>query len=160
MMTSFESVNALNNIANWKVVTYFSVGGFEWLGFSQYKPNKMIIISSQKSTILNCDNGEIEECLVEYDEQELIAICEKLPNERILIVGRYGGELSKNSKHGEKVRIETNEKFITTVMFFSVCEKEYVIFQNYGFYTCGFSYDGNYFVLADDGGIIVAKRYQ
>ena len=45
----------------------------------------MIIISSQKTTILDCDNGKIENCMIDYDEEELIAICDKLPDEQILI---------------------------------------------------------------------------
>ena len=32
------------------------------------------------------------------------------------------------------------------------------VYENYGAYICGFSYDGNYFVIANDGGIIVIKR--
>lgn len=51
----------------------FSVGGFEWLGFSKEISNKMIIISSQKTTILDCNNGKIENCMIDYDEDELIA---------------------------------------------------------------------------------------
>ena len=53
----------------------------------------MIIISSQKTTILDCDNGKIENCMIDYDEEELIAICDKLPDEQILIAGEYGGNL-------------------------------------------------------------------
>ncbi len=160
MMSTFDTLNALKKLNGWKVVADFSVGGLEWLGFSQSNPNKMIIISSQKTTILNCDNGKIEECIIEYDEQELIAICEQLPNEEIPISGQYGGKLSDCSMYGERVQMETNDKFITTVLFSSAYDKDCVIYQNYGPYTCGFSDNGNYFVLADDVGIIVIKRYQ
>lgn len=44
------------------------------------------------------------------------------------------------------------------VTFISSQGKEIVIFWNYSAYICGFSYDGNYFVLADDGGVTVIKR--
>lgn len=32
----------------WEFVDAFSVGGFEYMGFSNVSPNKLIIISSQK----------------------------------------------------------------------------------------------------------------
>ena len=69
-----ESLKACQNIEGWKFVTSFSVGGFEWLGFSKERPNKMIIISSQKTTILDCNSGELENCSIDYDEDELIAM--------------------------------------------------------------------------------------
>ena len=47
LMTFDESINACKNIDDWKFVTSFSVGGFEWTGFSKENPNKLIIISSQ-----------------------------------------------------------------------------------------------------------------
>ena len=45
LMTFDESINACKNIDDWKFVTSFSVGGFEWTGFSKENPNKLIIIS-------------------------------------------------------------------------------------------------------------------
>ena len=93
LMTFDESINACKKIDGWKFVTSFSVGGLEWLGFSKESLNKMIIISSQKSTILDCSNGKLEDCTIGYDEEELIALCDKLSNEQISIAGQYGGEL-------------------------------------------------------------------
>lgn len=49
LMTFDESINACKNIDDWKFVTSFSVGGFEWASFSKENPNKLIIISSQKN---------------------------------------------------------------------------------------------------------------
>lgn len=71
-MTFDESIHACKNIHGWEFVTSFSVGGFEWLSFSKESLNKMVIISSQRSTILNCNNGELEDCIVEYDEERLL----------------------------------------------------------------------------------------
>ena len=69
LMNYDESIRACQHIDGWKFVTSFSVGGFEWLGFSKKISNKMIIISSQKTTILDCDNGKIENCMIDYDEE-------------------------------------------------------------------------------------------
>ena len=41
LMTFDESINACKNIDDWKFVTSFSVGGFEWTGFSKENPNKL-----------------------------------------------------------------------------------------------------------------------
>ena len=32
--------------------------------------------------------------MIDYDEEELIAICDKLPDEQILIAGEYGGNFT------------------------------------------------------------------
>ena len=103
LMTFDESINACKNIDDWKFVTSFSVGGFEWAGFSKENPNKLIIISSQKTTILDCDNGKLENCIVDYDEEELIAFCDKLPSEAILIAGQYGGKFPEVTNQGERI---------------------------------------------------------
>lgn len=158
MMNVTECLEAYRKIEGWNVIADFSVGGFEWLGFSKETPNKMICISSQKSTLVDCENGKIEECDIVYDEEELFAICDKLSNEQISIAGQYGGKLPAASSKGERVFIQENAEHIMTVTFISSEGKEIVIFCNYSAYICGFSYDGNYFVLADDAGIIVIKR--
>lgn len=154
-MKAFEPAS---NIDGWKLVTSFSVGGFEWLGFSKEISNKMIIISSQKTTILDCNNGKTENCMIDYDEDELIAICDKLPNEQILIAGEYGGNLPDTTNKGERVLIQKTDEHITTITFILNQSDKIKVYENYGAYICGVSYDGNYFVIANDGGIIVIKR--
>lgn len=153
-----ESINACQTIEGWELVTSFSVGGFEWLGFSKENPNKMIIISSQKTTVLDCDNGKLENCTIDYDEEELIAICDKLPNEQILIAGEYGGRLPETTNKGEQVLIQETNEHIMTITFILNYSKEIKVYENYSAYICGFGYNGNYFVIANDGGIIVIKR--
>lgn len=49
LMNYDESIRACQHIDGWKFVTSFSVGGFEWLGFSKKISNKMIIISLLKT---------------------------------------------------------------------------------------------------------------
>lgn len=158
LMNYDESIRACQHIDGWKFVTSFSVGGFEWLGFSKKISNKMIIISSQKTTILDCDNGKIENCMIDYDEEELIAIRDKLPDEQILIAGEYGGNLPDTTNKGERVLIQKTKEYITTITFIPGQSDEIKVYENYGAYICGFSYDGKYFVIANDGGIIVIKR--
>lgn len=42
----------------------------------------MIIISSRKTTVLD---WKLKNCTVDYDDEELIAICDKFPNEQFFI---------------------------------------------------------------------------
>lgn len=158
MMNFQDNLEAFKQIDDLELVTSFSFGGFQWLGFSKEQPNKMLCISSQKATILNCENGILEECNVEYDEMELIAICDKLLNEEISIAGQYGGELPLTTSRGEQVIIQETEEHIMTIFFVSARDAKRKVYWNYSAYICGFSYNGNYFVLADDGGILVMKR--
>ena len=59
--------------------------------FSKNQPGNMIVISSQRTTIIDCNNGEIKDCNIVFDENELIAYCDKLPDEELCIAGQYGG---------------------------------------------------------------------
>ena len=49
-------------------VDAFSVGGFEYIGFSRVSPNKLIIISSQKETVFDCDNKSMSEIEIDIDD--------------------------------------------------------------------------------------------
>ncbi|HBA67921.1 MAG TPA: hypothetical protein DCZ40_00980 [Lachnospiraceae bacterium] len=146
-----------NKLAGWELVKEVVVGGLEWVGFSKVNTRKLLCISSQKTTIIDCSSGEILECSCEYDEEATIAYCDELPNEGIRIAGYYGGKLPDNSVQGDSVNVN-KENFITTVLFSPAQGNKNMIFCNYGFYTCGFSYDGKYFVFAQDAGVTVLKR--
>ena len=142
----------------WDVIVKKTVGGLEWVGFSQKHPEKLLCISSQKRTVFDCRNGEITESEAEYDEENYIALCAAFPGEEIMIAGQYGGKMEHASIQGDKVLIETSPEHITTVTFVPALGTGSVIFQNYGYYTCGFSCDGAYFMLAQDAGITICKK--
>lgn len=144
-------------MAGWKLVKEFVVGGLEWVGFSKINSGKLLCISSQKSTLTDCDSGETLRCNCEYDEQSLIAYCDELPDEEISIAGDYGGNLPDCSIQGDRVKVNKEDPK-TTVIFSSAIGKKHVIFNDYGFYTCGFSHDGKYFVFAQDVGVTLLKK--
>ena len=146
-----------HKLADWELVREIVVGGLEWVGFSKANTRKLLCISSQKTTIIDCFSGEAFECSCEYDEEATIAYCDELPDEEISIAGYYGGKLPDSSVQGDSVSVN-KENFITTVLFSSAQGYKNMIFRNYGFYTCGFSYDGKYFVFAQDAGVTVLKR--
>lgn len=146
-----------NKLADWELVKEIVVSGLEWVGFSKVNTRKLLCISSQKTTIIDCFSGEVFECSSEYDEEATIAYCDELPNEEISIAGYYVGKIPDSSVQGDSVSIN-KENFITTVLFSSAQGNKSMIFCNYGFYTCSFSYDGKYFVFAQDAGVTVLKR--
>lgn len=148
----------IDKLKNWKCVKELSVGGLEWIGFSREYSNKLLCISSQKYTLLDCQTGSVHECDCEYDELSYTAICNLLPNEIIKISGQYGGAIPHTSKKNEIIRIEPLTDNRTIVYFIEGLGIENIIFKDYGFYTCGFSYDGEYFVFAQDAGITLLKR--
>ena len=149
---------AVDRLTNWECVKEFSVGGLEWICFSKEYYNKLLCISSQKCTLVDCKTGIIDECDCEYDELTHTALCSLLPNEVINISGQYGGKISHSTQKNDKVRIEILADNQTAVYFANDSQFETVIFENYGFYTCGFSYDGKYFVFAQDAGITLLRR--
>lgn len=148
----------ISELKEWRLSIEKVVGGFEWLGFSKKSSEKMLCISSEKSTIFDCLSGFAEECGVNLYEERFIAVCDKLPGEEIVLSGQYGGRILHNTPKGEKVQIETSPDFITTVTFITSKKKRNIIYSNYGYYTCGFSFDGQYFVFAQDAGLTILKR--
>ena len=44
----YESINTYQNIDGWELVTSFSVGGFEWIGFSKKLPRKWLSFLREK----------------------------------------------------------------------------------------------------------------
>lgn len=142
----------------WKCVKEMAVGGLEWIGFSKERPNQLLCISSQKDTLIDCRTGIFSECDCEYDELSCSALCSLLPDETVKISGQYGGVALRLTSRGEKVRTEAAPENQTAVYFTDDSGEEHLIFKDYGFYTCGFSYDGEYFVFAQDAGITLLSR--
>jgi len=149
---------AFDKLTNWECIKELPVGGLEWIGFSKKYYNKLLCISSQKCTLIDCKTGIIDECDCEYDDLTHIALCSLLPDEVINISGQYGGIISQSTQKNDKVRIEILADNKTTVYFANDSQFETIIFEDYGFYTCGFSYDGDYFVFAQDAGITLLRR--
>lgn len=152
----------IEGINNWRIAFEHSVGGFEYIGFSKNQSGKMICISSQCISLIDCNSNEKIECDAEYDEKEFIAICGKLDNEVIPICGIGGGELSHSTSQGDSVILKTitdeNGWQKTRLSFNSSNGENKEIYNNYGYYACGFSDDGNYFAFVDDLGITVMNR--
>ena len=149
----------------WGVSIEKVVGGFIWLGFSKAEPWKMLCISGDKTTIFDCESGNITKTDCAYDEDALFALCEDLKDDMIPIAGQYGGSLPQTSPQGDMVTNECRNVFEygkelvrERVFFTSADGAKHEIYEGYTPYIYGFSYDGNYFVFAHDGGVTVLKR--
>ena len=151
----------VEKISGWNISIEKSVGGLEFIGFSKLCPNKLLCISSQKITVMDCEKSTIKECDGDYDESALLAVCDELPDEQITIAGQYGGELSDYTIQGERLFVSEkhNGRLVKyKVEFVTAQQEKIIIHDDYGFYTCGFSYDGNYFAFAADVGVCILKR--
>lgn len=152
----------IDKLTHWSVSVEKSVGGLEFIGFSKLNTNKLLCISSQKETIIDCENASINVCNADYDEAALLAVCDALPDEEIIIAGQYGGALSDSTAQGDRVLVskKRNGRLVKyKVEFITAWQERIVILDDdYCYYTCGFSYDGNYFAFAGDVGICVLKR--
>ena len=156
--------NTIINESGWIKTTEFSVGGLLWIGFSKKQTNKLICISSEYASVVNCDTGEIAECDAEYDEEQYTAVCERLGGEEIAIYGQYGGSPILATSAGENIRIQVQEELYAGKVvkrykiFWNTSESSVEIYNDYGYYVCSFSVCGNYFVLAEDAGMMVYRR--
>ena len=98
-----------SKMAGWKLVKEIAVGGLEWVGFSKTDTGKLLCISSQKTTLIDCFSGEVLPCNCEYDEETRIAYCDELPDEEIGIAGYYGGQLPDCSIQGDSVSVNEGD---------------------------------------------------
>ncbi len=165
-MNRMQMHEAMTKLNEWEFIDSFSVGGFEYMGFSRSDPKKLIVISSQRETMFDCGDGSITDIDVEYDEEELFALTDALPNENIPIAGAYGGEMPQETPKGERVTSTYHGEHIISgktlrlqrIVLVDRFGLETTIYDNYPSYVFGFSPDGNSFALADDGGISVLRR--
>ncbi|MCR4792897.1 MAG: hypothetical protein K5871_09105 [Lachnospiraceae bacterium] len=136
------------------------------MGFSTVNSNKLIIISSQMETVFDCDDKSLTETEINIDEKEYVAVCDHFPDEVIPIASCWGGSLPHKTVRGDCVDIEyygeheiSGKKLrYQKIYLLDESGNRNLIYDNYPCYVCGFSSDGNYFALADDGGVVIIRR--
>ena len=78
-----------------------AVGGLMYVGFSERRTEKLVCISSQGQSLIDCVTGEKRyenEC---YDEGDLLAYSAELGDETVPIAGEGGGGLRAISRDGD-----------------------------------------------------------
>ncbi len=145
--------------------TTFAVGGLMYIGFSNISTEKLIVISSQGQSIINCRTGEKAYCEENYDEGNLIALAEELGDEAIPIAGEGGGGLRHYSKDGNiLVSIAPDwpvEKIVFMPNYISWHQdpdKCMIIFEDYEIRAFGFSRCGNYMAVCNSNTLDIFRK--
>ena len=155
----FQAFTA-ENCQGYKKVYNISIGGFLYLAFLPGAYYKILCISSEYMSIIDCENDQVTPVDGDYDETELVAMYEGCDSP-ISIAGQYGGSLPLDN--GEDIRVtmekdQSGKHPILTIYWEENKETRTQIYKGYLPYIFGFSLDGQYYVHADDGGLTVLKR--
>ncbi|ENI8885990.1 hypothetical protein ABZ111_002826 [Listeria monocytogenes] len=111
-------------------------------------------------SIIDSENGQVTPIDGDYDEVELVAMCEGCDSP-ISIAGQYGGSLPLDNGEDIRVTMEKDQsgKYpILTIFWEKDKETRVQIYKGYLPYIFGFSPDGEYYAYADDGGLTVLKK--
>ncbi|AWA31054.1 hypothetical protein HYN48_13705 [Flavobacterium magnum] len=167
-----DSAKVVDTPPNWEKLT-FAVGGLSEVGFSKFYPELLLIVSSQGRGIIDCAKFE----LIERDNNtdwnwidsyNLWAMgIGKLSEEKIIVSGLHGGGLPFSNNEGDCIQFmatnwpiidlifEPNDKSIFNVEEAGEC---YRIFNDYELRAYGFSYNGQYFVIATNSEINIYRK--
>ena len=151
--------------AGWEKET-LAVGGLMYLGFSNLQTEKLVVISSQRQSVIDCGTGEKTCCEENYDEQDLIACAEPLGDELIPIAGLEGGGLRRSSPAGDGLYLAApfwpREQIIFMPQYVSWWyqnpERCTVIFDDYGVLAWGFSRCGDYLAIGTSSDLHIFRR--
>ena len=159
---SYKDFQALTteNCREYKKIFEIGIGGFLYLTFLPNAHHKILCISSDYISIIDSENGQVTPIDGDYDEVELVAMCESYDSP-IPIAGQYGGNLPLDN--GKDIRVtmdkdQSEEYPILTIYWGRDEEAKSQIYKGYLPYIFGFSPDGRYYVHADDGGLTVLKQ--
>ena len=155
----FQAFTA-ENCLGYKKIYEISIGGFLYLAFLPEARHKILCISSDYMSIIDSENGKVTPIVGDYDEVELVAMCEGYDSP-IPIAGQYGGSLPLDDGKDISVTMDTDQSGeypILTIYWEENKETRTQIYKGYLPYIFGFSPDGQYYVHADDGGLTVLKR--
>ena len=155
----FQAFSA-ENCRGYKKIFEISIGGFLYLAFLPDAYHKILCISSDYMSIIDSENGQVTPIDGDYDEVELVAMCEGCDSP-ISIAGQYGGSLPLDNGEDIRVTMEKDQsgKYpILTIFWEKDKETRVQIYKGYLPYIFGFSPDGEYYAYADDGGLTVLKK--
>ncbi len=145
--------------------TTFAVGGLMYIGFSDVSTEKLVVISSQGQSIINCRTGEKTYCEENYDEGNLIAYAEELVDEAIPIAGEVGGGLSRYSKDGNILGAVAPAWPMEQIVFMPNYDSWHqnpdkctILFEDYEIRAFGFSKCGNYMAVCNSHTLDIFRK--
>ena len=151
----------------WRSKGRIAAGGFEYFGFSETS-NILYIASSQGRGLVDMASGEkiARDASIDFEIDETVLVCDGfdvLQGEKIKLASKYGGSMLPvtNSRYEHLVRVSPLypcEDIIFQPPYETCFRKEnnkncVRIYRGF-LYCYGFSFCGNYFVIADEGGIL------
>ena len=150
--------------SEWEKIT-FAVGGLMYVGFSNLRTEKLVVISSQRQSVIDCKTGDKTYCSENYDEDDLIALAEELGDEIVPIAGDGGGGLRRYSKDGNHLVSAAPfwpvEKIIfmpNYTSYYQNPEKCTIIFEGYEIKVFGFSRCGNYMAVGTSDTLDIFRK--
>ncbi len=150
--------------AGWEKET-FAVGGLMYLGFSNLQTEKLVVISSQGQSVIDCRTWEKVWCTECYDEQDLTARAGPLGNEAIPIAGEGGGGLRRSAPSGDGLDMAApfwpKEQIVfmpRSVSWYQHPEACTMIFDDYAPLAFGFSRCGNYMAVGTSSEVDIFRR--
>ena len=161
----------------WAHKGYFSVGGLEYFGFSETS-SVLFIASAQGRGLVDMASGKkiARDSSMDYEINEVNLTCDGfdvLQGEKIKLAGKYGGSmLPVSNAHGERIVMVSplypcvdlifqppfEDCFVRPGCFPNITNENCVRIYRGFLYCYGFSFCGNYFVVADDGGFEYWER--
>ncbi len=171
LRTIFDKIKIQNCPVGWKY-EHFAVGGLTEIGFSESKPNLLLVISSSGRGLFDCSS--LKKIERDYNEDFEIdyssLICSgigELKNEQIKICGLHGGGLPLGNSKGDFLEImaldwpnvdvifQPNWTSIYTEEDLNQCTR---IFRAGVLRAYGFSQSGKYFVIATSSDLLIFKN--
>lgn len=148
----------------------FAVGGLMYVGFSEIQTERLVCISSQGQSLIDCSTGAKVYVGEHYEEGSLLAYSDGLGDEAVRIAGEGGGGLRTFSGEGNLLeRIAPawpSEQIVFAPNYCSWtrsprdCRIVYddagiTVVRAYGFSKCG-----NYFVIASSSDLTIYRKTQ
>lgn len=166
-----EQIPSVKSPVGWTYKGCINIGGFEYFGFDE-SSDLLLVVSHNGRGII--DLAKAEKIARDYSEDfhldETLLICEGfdiLKDKTIKLAGKYGGSiLPVHSQFGDSLRRVSPLFPCEDIIYQPAFEDCFVEGHNKncvriyrGFLYCyGFSYSGNYFVIADDSGVSFWER--
>lgn len=143
----------------------YAVGGLMYIGFSQEHTEKLIVISSQRQSVIDCCAGIKTYCQENYDEDDLLALAAELGDEMVPIAGDNGGGLRRCSQEGNALVAIAPYWPMTKVIFAPSFvlytlepEKCTCIYEDYEIKAFGFSKCGRYMAVGTADTLAIFRK--
>ncbi|MCL2579762.1 MAG: hypothetical protein FWE32_06980 [Oscillospiraceae bacterium] len=166
-----EKIPSAENPKGWVKKGSFSVGDFEYFGFTELSDILLIISSSGRALIDLAKNEKIARDYSNDFPFDEILLTSKgfdvLNNKTVKLAGKYGGSLLPvgNKTHEMLIRVSPlypcedlifqppNENCFADGRFKNIRSNNCVRVYRGFLYCYGFSFSGKYFVIADESGV-------